>query len=207
MRSHLADYFQRIRQDQGLGLAQLARLIGYKNVTKGCNKIQRFEQRGDIHGALLRKLADALGIHDDTIESLLERDRREFLALWNEWVDQPIEPHLVIRLVAAFYKTERLPEKVETLDAAEVIAAERARHWSKLVCLVWTRRLSVWFNKRGEVTCRTEATPGQPNTPYMRLKGRTRSFLLSDPETGGNILRLIDWPTSPAFQPKATSAE
>jgi len=52
MRSELADCFQQRRKEQGLGLAKLARMVGYQNITKGSNKIGKFEQRGCFFGAV-----------------------------------------------------------------------------------------------------------------------------------------------------------
>jgi hypothetical protein len=46
------------------------------------------------------------------------------------------------------------------------------------ICLVLSRRKSVWINEDGTVHKRTEATPfGGPNEPWMQLKGG-RKFLL-----------------------------
>ena len=197
MRSRLAHYFQNARSQRGLSRVELARLVGYQNVTKGCNRIQKFEERGEIHADLLRKLAVVLGIDGDTINDLIEQDRREFEREWNEWADVPIRPYLIIRLIPAFYKSQRLPDDIESIHEAEIIAADAARRWGKKVCLVWTRRCSVWFDSDGNVQSRTETVPGETSIPYMRMKGSQRSFLLENPETGGTVLRLIDWPKQP----------
>ncbi|MCH8828042.1 MAG: helix-turn-helix transcriptional regulator [Planctomycetes bacterium] len=197
MRSQLARHFRTVRKERDLSLSQLARLIGYKNVTKGCNKITKFEQRGEIHAGLLWKLADALSIDPTTIDKLIEQDRREFYRVWNEWADVPISPFIVIRLLPAVYKRSELPDGIVSVEEAEIIAAETARRWRKKVYLQWTRRLSIWFNEQGHETARTEATPGEINAPHMRLKGSRRGFQLQHPETGRTVLRLIDWPVQP----------
>jgi hypothetical protein len=44
------------------------------------------------------------------------------------------------------------------------------------VCLVLSRRWSLWINADGQVEARTEARPGQPNMPFMQVQGRR--FLL-----------------------------
>jgi transcriptional regulator with XRE-family HTH domain len=197
MRSQLVDHFRQQRKERGLSLAELARHLGYKNATKGCNKIQKFEQRGEIHADLLRKMADSLGIDKVTIDTLIEQDRRKFVRVWNEWADQPIQPRVAVRLTRAFYKSVPLPWRVPTLEEAEAFAAETARRWNKRACLTWSRRLSVWFDSKGDVEARTEAAPGEANVPTMRLKGSTRSFVLEDPSTGRTVLRLTDWPKQP----------
>ena len=197
MRSQLADHFRQQRKERGLSLAELARHLGYKNPTKGCNKIQKFEQRGEVHTDFLRKLADSLGIDAATVVSLIEQDRREFCKVWNEWADVPISPHLVVRLIPAVYKSEPLPGSVTTLEEAEAFAAETARQWNRRACLTWSRRLSVWFGSEGNVEGRTGSVLGEANVPTMRLTGGRRSFLLEDPSTARTILRLINWPEQP----------
>jgi hypothetical protein len=39
------------------------------------------------------------------------------------------------------------------------------------VCLALSRRHPVWIDAQGQVSGRTEATPDDPNVPFMRLKG------------------------------------
>ena len=114
MRSQLAHHFRTVRKERDLSLSQLARLVGYQNVTKGCNKITKFEERGEIHADLLRKLADSLGIGAATIDALIDCDRREFERVWNEWADQPISPHIVIRLIPAVYRRSDLPVGIDS---------------------------------------------------------------------------------------------
>lgn len=197
MRSQLADCFQQGRKERGLSLAELVRLIGYQNITKGSNRIGKFEERGEVHRDLLLKLADALDIEKVTIDTLIEQDRREFVRVWNEWANDPIRPHIVVRLIPAVYKRSELPDGIVSIEEAEIIAAETARKWNRRVCLTWSRRISIWFASDGNVDARTEAVPGKTNIPHLRLRGSQRSFLLENPETGQVTLRLINWPEHP----------
>lgn len=176
--SHLADYFGKVRREQGLSLAELVKRLGYRNIAKGCNRILRFEQRSEIHPDLLDKLSEALGIDRQTVAALVEQDRRDCFENWLQWVRQPIQPYVIVRLVAAAYKREELPAEVQTAEEAEAAAAEIARRWEKKVCLVWSRRVAVWFNEQGTIVGRTESSPDQWSLPYMRLPGRRRTFLL-----------------------------
>jgi hypothetical protein len=41
---------------------------------------------------------------------------------------------------------------------------------------LWSRRISCWFNTDGTLTVRTEATPGEPNVPWMKMGGRVFTF-------------------------------
>ena len=56
-------------------------------------------------------------------------------------------------------------------------------HWE--VCLVLTRRQSVWFDGDGKVRWRSEAQPGVPNSPYMTLQRRRRPFLFGSKAVDG----------------------
>jgi hypothetical protein len=190
MRSQLADHFRRIRIQSGLRLRQLSRLVGYKNAQKGSNRIQRFEQRGEIHADLLGKLADVLCIDSETVDALIEQDRREFALAWNRWADQPIQPSLVIRWLSAVYARRELPGEIESLQEAEAYSAATARRLRKKVCLKWSRRCSVWFDETGVVTVKTEARAGVSSGPSMWLSGSHRRFVLEHPETGKVFLRL-----------------
>jgi hypothetical protein len=84
--------------------------------------------------------------------------------------------YLVVRLMAAIYVRKGLPAEVTTPEQAEAWPcgfAHRHRCW---VCLVVSRRLSIWIDGQGEIEARTEAVPGQPNMPFIEVRGRR--FLL-----------------------------
>jgi transcriptional regulator with XRE-family HTH domain len=170
-------YFRAQRIDRGLTLGQLARMVGYRNVSKGANRIARFERVGAISEPLLVHLAEALEIDLPTVEDLMEQDRQEYLRAWEEWVNEPVPMYLVVKYLPAVYGTTQLPEGVKTPEEAEEYACEYARRNRRQVCLAISRRRSVWINQEGEVEARTEATPEQPNVPFMRLRGSNRRFL------------------------------
>lgn len=71
MKSHLGDYFRKVRLANGRSLGQLARKVGYRNVNKGCRRITTFETTGTIHPDLLTKVAAILEIDNEVIEQLL----------------------------------------------------------------------------------------------------------------------------------------
>jgi transcriptional regulator with XRE-family HTH domain len=167
--NNLGTYFRERRQQRGLSLGQLARLVGYENVSKGCNRITRFERQGAVTEGLLLQLAEALGIDRPTVEDLLEEDRQERLRDWEEWVNGPVPMRLIVRFAAAVYGTASLPEGVTTPEQAERYACAYAREHGRRVCLAVSRRLSVWIDREGRVEARTEATPDAPNAPFMRV--------------------------------------
>jgi len=191
MQSQLAAHFRQIRLLKGLKLGQLARLVGYANISKGANRINAFEHSGIVHQELLSKLAEVLGIDHQTVEKLAEDDRRQFFAEWNAWANEPIKPYLVIRLMAAIYCPHELPEEIQSVEEAEEYAQSVARKWNKRCCLVLSRRISVWIAADGSIEGVTEAVPGEANTPYAAIGGKTFFTKFTDK---GMALQQIEWP-------------
>lgn len=195
MPTRLSQHFKTRRLRRKLTLGSLARTLGYRDVGKGAGRIHRFETFGDVHPDLLVKLATALHIGTAVVAKLIEQDRRRFFREWLEWAKEPIRPYLVIRLLPACYRSEELPADVIGVEAAEAFAAERARQWGRPCCLVLSRPCSVWLDEQGVTYERTEAVPGQTNTPYLRLGGSGRPFLLRFGPA--RIIHPLSWPPPP----------
>jgi len=190
MSTHLSRHFEQARLAKGLKPGQLALLIG-KNISKIGNRIRQFELTGDISKELFEKLVAALGIDAAIIERLVEQDRREFFEEWLAWVNEPITPYLVERLIAAVYRRVPLPPEIKTQEQAEAWAAAFTMESKRKCCLVWSRRISVWFDVDGTFF-RSEAVPGEPNVPWIKIGGKTFNF--------GEDLRsvnTVDWPKKP----------
>lgn len=197
----LGQHFRRRREERKLRLSKVAGLAGYRNITKGVNRILEFERHGEVHDGLLKKLASLLEIDDESIRRLAEEDRRLFLHDWNQWADQEIGPYLVVRLIAAVYRHEELPLNIESADAAEAFAIARAKELQLKVCLVVSRRLSLWIDEHGEVYERTEAVPGEANSPWMSLKGSRKTFLVRS-LTRDDFVRQVEWPQQRGRKPQ-----
>jgi len=180
MRTHLGNYFRQRRIDRGLSRGQLARQAGYKNISKGARRIWQLEEEGIVYPQLLNRLAGILEIDRQKIDELVEEERREALQRWSEWVNTPISPYIVVRLMPAVYQYRELPPEITSIDEAEAYACETARHFGREVWLVWSRRLSVHVNEAGETVARIEATPGEQRVPIpsMQLGGKGPHFLL-----------------------------
>ena len=65
-----------------------------------------------------------------------------------------------------------------------------ARERKLKVCLVLSRRVSVWFDTEGRESGRSEATPEMPCEPYATIGGKRVQFHFG----GGTGLRPIDGP-------------
>ena len=174
--TNLGSFIRAERVGRGLTLGQLARLVGYLNLAKGARRIACLEQTGMGRADLLANIAEALILDWTTLERLAEQDRKDRLREWERWVSEPVPMYLVVRLMGAVYAWRTLPSEIETPVEAEAWACTYARQHRCRVCLVLSRRWSVWIDADGQVEARTEARPGEPNMPLMQVCGRR--FLL-----------------------------
>ncbi len=193
MESELARHFSTVRRTKGIRLGQLARLVSYQNISKGANRIDKFEKSGQIQGELLVKLAAALGIEQATVASLIEQDRQRYLQEWTAWADTPIHPSLIFGHVGGFCWGQTLPAGMPQ-DAAEEHAAKVAREMERKILLVFSRRLSIWFDRDGNRTFVTKAT-SDTVVPYLRMGSRKFTFDLAAGEP-----KMLGMPASDYFQ-------
>jgi hypothetical protein len=185
--THLSEHFKKRRLEKGLRLSELARLLGYSNLSKGCQRIETFEGCGDITSDLFAKLALALEIDQLTIDRLAQEDLRE----WAAWANEPIKPYMVVRAMATVYCPVNLPDEIQSVEEAQAFASKRAREWSKRICLILSRRISVWYAADGTVEQITEAVPGGgPNQPYTEIGGKR---CLMRPVGQGIVLEQVKW--------------
>lgn len=174
----LSRHFKDQRLALGLRPGDVARRIGYRSIVGAANKICQFEQTGNIHSELFAELAEVLDIDGPTIERLLEEDRRADFEAWTKWASVPIRPHLVIKLIPGIFGSNEIPDVLlDDREAMELFAANLARRARKRIWLVLSRRLSIVFDDQGHRVRVEEASPGEPNGPYMRMKGSRRKFL------------------------------
>ena len=173
--THLFRHFEQHCIVRGLRPGQLAALAGCTNTSKIGNRIRQFELTCDISRELFEKLVAGMDIEASSIERLVEQDRREFFQVWPAWVNEPITPRVVQRLMAAVYRQMSLPDDITTQDEAETWAAGVAREWKRKCCLVCSRRISSWFDTDGS-SFRREAVPGKPNVPWIKIGGKTFNF-------------------------------
>jgi len=196
--TNLSAYFQQRRLVLGLRPGEVVRRMGYKSIVGTTNKVVLFEERGDIRPDLFDKLKAAFEIDDATVVRLIEEDRREFVERWNQWANQPIEPHLVVRAIPGVYMEQEIPhslsseiaEGVKTPEAMEQYAADFAKQFGKKVWLVLSRRLTIFFDENGTKRQVIEAAPGEMNGPYMQIGGCKQKFLF----TGGMGMRPLTEP-------------
>ncbi|KKK98611.1 hypothetical protein LCGC14_2641000, partial [marine sediment metagenome] len=77
-------------------------------------------------------------------------------------------PYVVLRLIAAVYSHVDLPEGISSQIEAEEFAAGLAKEHRLRTCLVWSRRLSIYFKADGRLDGVMEAAPAQ----VMKIGGK-----------------------------------
>ena len=172
MSTNLSRFFRQRRLDLGLRLPDAARMCGYQNLGRGSNRIDRFEQTGEIHVGLYPKLVAALGIDQEICDRLNEEDRQQARRVWLEYINTPIKPHVVFRAIPCVFIRKELPEECKTIEEMESFASEYASDIRKKVWLVVSRKLTIHYDESGHKV----ATTDHPNSPHMQLK-RGRPFL------------------------------
>jgi hypothetical protein len=99
-------------------------------------------------------------------------------------------PYLMLRWMACVFERVERPDDALTPEAVEACAARLARERKLMVCLVLSRRLSVYLDGTGQVHQRLEANPDVPCEPFAVIGGKRVHFDISS----GGVLRRIDEP-------------
>lgn len=172
--THLGKLLWKSRLKERITCYTIARGMGYTNTNKGARKYLRWE-RGEEYPAKeqLQQLIQVMKLNPKQVQKAVERDRRDY----EKWLDEPIPITLVVRMTAGFYVDVEVPENLSP-EEAEEWAREYARKANLRVCLVKSRRESIYFDKNGDVEFII------PERPYMMIKGRPFGFgLLRNSET------------------------
>ncbi len=193
MATNLSNHFWQRRLQLGLRLADMAKLLGYRSLIGAANKIVRFEQTGDVDSRFLRQLTTVLGIEKATIKSLVEKDRQELVQRWSEWANQRIMPHLIAEIVPGYFMVHYFPEEVTTPEEMENHASGLANELHQKLWLVFSRKLTVYFNESGYKRAVQEAAPGEPTEPY-RLIGQSKRWSIFTIDGDDIDIRSMRWP-------------
>ena len=68
----LGQLLRQAREANRMGLEQVARKLGYRNVAKGVRKLKVIEATGNVNDEILVRLADTLGIDWALLEDVIE---------------------------------------------------------------------------------------------------------------------------------------
>jgi hypothetical protein len=152
----MANHYKKRRLEMHLSLTQLARMVGYTNLSKGYRRIDEFERTGGCHPILFAKLTAALGIDERT------RNRLEYED-YKEWLATPANPPTPYMLRPGLRGCLGLAPEATTVAEMEEYAAGYAKRHRTNVCLVLNKRIYVRFTEDGSLRDIVEVQP--PENP------------------------------------------
>jgi hypothetical protein len=167
------------RLARNLSVRDVAVGIGYRNINKGIRRVAAVEEGCGVDSDLLDKIIKFFNWDRAEVEQLVERDRQEYEQDYkqkrNAWLDEPIEPHCIVKPFCGCYLRRSVPEDCTDQAGAETYAAELSRTFHSDVWYVISRRHSIHYKdgvRQGE-ECEYDVLP------RMYLKNHTgRPFLL-----------------------------
>ena len=113
MSNHLGEYIKARREQLGLRRSEVARRLGYMNLSRGSRRLCNLEDGGWAGKDFLRRLIEVLQIEPQVVRELIARDRQEYVDAWNRWADEPIPVQAVVRVLPGFMAGIKLPDGVE----------------------------------------------------------------------------------------------
>ncbi len=184
MPNNLGRYLRVRREELGLRRSEVARLLGYENVSKGSARLHSVEEGRWISRDFLVRLLGILNVEPQVVQDLISRDREEYVAAWEKWVAEPVPMHAAVRYVPGFFAGIDLPADVTTPQQAVAWAVETAKRLNKKVILVVSRRVSWTVHEDGRADGPFNATPDSNAIPWMVLG---TSPFLPRLDRGGNM--------------------
>jgi hypothetical protein len=161
----VGDLVAQHRAELQLSFGQLARLLGAtssRQTSRLSRRIVRIEREGSVlERRLIFRLGAVLEIDKTTLEEAFDAERAEERRQWLRWVNESVPALLHIRAMPTIWYTRELGHISE--EAATQIASAYAKKERSSVCLAVNRKLSIWFDKTGAETARTEAGPSIPS--------------------------------------------
>jgi hypothetical protein len=164
-RPSVGELISRHRADRKLSFGDLARILGAispREVSKLSQRIVRIEREGNlIERRLIFRIGAALEIDPATMEQAFDDQRAGKIRRWLRWVNEPVPVFMRIKAMPTIWYARELGYISE--DEAIRIASAQAKEARSPVCLAMNRKLTIWFDRTGEETGRTEASPSIPN--------------------------------------------
>lgn len=169
MTNHMGEWFWSVRGGHQWPPVEVARRLGYSNVSKACNKVLRVEREGVADADFLRRLAVVLGISEGVVVYLTRQDRLAYLRAWEEWASLPMPVRIVMRAVPGFMVEMALPAGVVTPEQAVAHGQAVAARYHAKVFVVLSRRESVGITQAGEINGRFHTRPDTDPCPLVSL--------------------------------------
>ncbi len=86
---------------------------------------------------------------------------------------------IVMRLIPGVYMRVSMPQGLSEAEAIDY-AVKLCRESKHDLCLVLSRKESVWIFTDGRMFKTESEFGGEPNEPYMQIGGKGPSFVLGD---------------------------
>ena len=171
MNKHLRNLIHKHRASMGLNFGQLAELSGFRNRSKWAIRICNFEREGVGDDEMVRKVIQALEIDHQEVQNAIQKD----YAIWEKWANEPVPMQMLIRITGVIILIHNMPPEITSREEAIEYAQNYAKENGLRVCLVLSRRESVWIAADGHSFI-SQTTPGQPNVPYASVCGKKFLF-------------------------------
>jgi hypothetical protein len=155
----------------GLNFGQLAELSGYRNRSKWAIKICNFETEGVGDDEMVSKVIQALEIDHQEVQEAIQKD----YAIWEQWADELVPMQMLLRYSGVIIVIHHMPPEITSREAAIEYAQNYAKENAVRVCLVLSRRESVWIAADGNMHI-SLTTPGVPNIPFASVGGKQFLF-------------------------------
>lgn len=160
--SHLGSYVKRQRECTRMHANDLVRKAGWTSLAGGLRRLEQLEQHGVATDDHLQRIAAVLWIPREIIEELKARDREERERKFQEWVDQPTEPTLLLKAAGLFCIRKPVPPELHGNENAMLtFASHTAIDMRLMACLMPDRRRAIYFMPDGE-SYTVQAKPDHP---------------------------------------------
>ena len=184
MNKHLRNLIYRHRAFKGFNFGQLAELAGYQNRSKWANRICRLEREGVGDDELVAKVIHALEIDHQEVQEAIQKD----YAIWEQWANEPVSMQMILWIAGAIIVIHHMPPEITSREAAIEYAQNYAKKNGLRVCLVLSRRESVWIAADSHMHI-SQTKPGVPNIPYASVGGKQFLFNNSQDSFPFNVLK------------------
>jgi len=131
MNKHLRNLIHQHRESKGIKVGKMSEMLGYRNISKGSNKILRFEREGLASNEHIQKLIDVLGVELLEVQRALQEDYQD----WQAWLDEPVEKELILKHKSAVYQRVEILGEIEGSEETTKYASEIAK--KIILKLVW----------------------------------------------------------------------
>lgn len=122
MTNHLGELFRARRTALGWSLGEVARRLGYRNISKAANKVLLLERQGEADDGSFHRLATILDVGEQVVREAVGADRLAYERAWHEWADQPVTITIMMRAIPGFMLGVPVPTDATTPEAVIAFA-------------------------------------------------------------------------------------